>query len=1031
VQSVGGINGTNGINAVSGYLTNESHTFPASSTGVVSAANFQLGGGTFRVFNGTTEVTTECTFTIDSYSTDGSNNNVLTATINTSGVYSITAMTQDSATMVLKAVYGTTSITKTYTAAKSRTGSSGQRGSVTAEKSISGTAWSDTEANAYFSTNYSGTKVLNDRITLYNASQGFSETRYWDGSAWIEAAAVVDGNLIVTGTVTGDKLSANTITSDKMFIGGSGSALNDDPMFTDPSAWDLGANTTFASGTGIAGAVGNSYIICSSGLNRITYSKKKYPIGPGKKYRLSANLYAAAGNNRNMYISLQFYDNQDQYVSSTITGWGGTLSGYTYGGTPPTGVWTRLGAKFGTGTDKPIPANVRYAIVAIWFQYSGTGDSQVDQACQDLRLEELITGELIVDGSIKAGQIDSSGLTIRDADGNIVFGSGGTVSRSSTSTNIQFPGGGSLSSDASSQAGAIWIILPQPVAPNTTWPSTMLRFDIDIYEYSSAAVQTYTVGGYPYSGNNTWINTFATYTGDPSKVRRVVFGKDTPTGRPFIALGAFAGSWSYPKVTIKNLQLGYQNYEEAKWSTGWNLSFQTSRAYTGEVAIEQPKSGGAFSGLDQIIASNVGTFIGPGAIGNTQIGTVLLSTNFNGTIDSAGQITNIGTAGWAITKSPSKAVFRDVDITGTATITNGTFSGTLNAAGGTFNGEIAAGSISLAKLSGTNISYNTAGTYTATVPEGMTTAKVTLVGGGGGGSGGIRAYISTYYDYVVAGGGGGGGGGGTTIVTYTNLVPGTQYTVIVGAGGAGGANATTTSLPTSGSNGGSSSIAFSNNTSSAGGGFGATGTGSFSNYEYTINTYYSNYYWVETPDTRNLIYWGNAYVWGNFGGSNTIQAPSANATVIWGLDGRIYQRGTLQTTYTDYYGTTKYYSVRRTNYGIGGSGGSGSTAGSAGGSGQSGRPDLNQAKTGSGGNSGLNYGLGSSSGTGGFAGGGGAGGTRVNGSLQFVDINPGAGASGRVIIEFSNPQGVVIRTEWNSLIQQLKNTGYLPGTWTP
>lgn len=261
-------------------------------------------------------------------------------------------------------------------------------------------------------------------------------------------------------------------------------------------------------------------------------------------------------------------------------------------------------------------------------------------------------------GQLSASQINTNGLTIRDDSGNIIFGSGGAVSRGSASTNIQFPGGGSLSSDASSQAGAIWIILPQPVAPNTTWPSTMLRFDIDIYEFDTSGVQTYTVGGYPYSATNVWLNTFATYIGDPSKVRRVVFGRDTPTGRPFIAVGAFAGNWSYPKVTIKNLQLGYSNYEEAKWSTGWNTSFQTSRGYTGEVAIEQPKSGGAFSALNQLTKDNSTTYIGNAAIKSAQIeelaadkikaGTINVGLNITSTdgkfkIDFANKIISITT----------------------------------------------------------------------------------------------------------------------------------------------------------------------------------------------------------------------------------------------------------------------------------------------------------------------------------------------------------------------------------------------------
>lgn len=203
--------GSNGVNAVSGYLTNEAHTIPASSTGTVNSGDYAAAGGTFKVFNGTTDVTTSSTFTIV-----GTPSGITAAIGASTGVYTLSAMTVDTTVVTFRATYGTTTIDKVYSITKSKTGSSGQRGSVTAELSIAGTAWSDASANQYFTDNYSGIKVLNDRITLYNAAQGFAQTKYWSGSAWIAAAAVVDGNLIVTGTITGDKVAANTITADRI-----------------------------------------------------------------------------------------------------------------------------------------------------------------------------------------------------------------------------------------------------------------------------------------------------------------------------------------------------------------------------------------------------------------------------------------------------------------------------------------------------------------------------------------------------------------------------------------------------------------------------------------------------------------------------------------------------------------------------------------------------------------------------------------------------------------------------------------------
>jgi hypothetical protein len=48
------------------------------------------------------------------------------------------------------------------------------------------------------------------------APTSFVETRYWDNSNWITAAQVVDGNLIVSGTIIADKIAVNSITTEKI-----------------------------------------------------------------------------------------------------------------------------------------------------------------------------------------------------------------------------------------------------------------------------------------------------------------------------------------------------------------------------------------------------------------------------------------------------------------------------------------------------------------------------------------------------------------------------------------------------------------------------------------------------------------------------------------------------------------------------------------------------------------------------------------------------------------------------------------------
>ena len=104
------------------------------------------------------------------------------------------------------------------------------------------------------------------------------------------------------------------------------------------------------------------------------------------------------------------------------------------------------------------------------------------------------------------------------------------------------------------------------------------------------------------------------------------------------------------------------NYTNITAASGWlnsNVSINSdgtlSGAGSGQVTI---------SGLDNTVVrsanpintGNVSTYIGAGAIGNAYIGNFIQSGNFDGTIDSSGNITNYGTTGWAIGKGGSAAL---------------------------------------------------------------------------------------------------------------------------------------------------------------------------------------------------------------------------------------------------------------------------------------------------------------------------------------------------------------------------------------
>jgi hypothetical protein len=89
-------------------------------------------------------------------------------------------------------------------------GSDGTRGSVTAY--ATGSVWSDATANSKITAvTGSSTKVIGDTVTISNGTS-FAETKYWSGSAWVSPGVVIDGNLLVNGTISTSALIAGILT---------------------------------------------------------------------------------------------------------------------------------------------------------------------------------------------------------------------------------------------------------------------------------------------------------------------------------------------------------------------------------------------------------------------------------------------------------------------------------------------------------------------------------------------------------------------------------------------------------------------------------------------------------------------------------------------------------------------------------------------------------------------------------------------------------------------------------------------------
>jgi len=162
---------------------------------------------------------------------------------------------------------------------------------------------------------------------------------------------------------------------------------------------------------------------------------------------------------------------------------------------------------------------------------------------------------------------------------------------------IARPANGYSGNNGSATAGAIRIRLP---AGAITDGDKMIRFAVSIYEYATSKAQTYEISGYTWNGgggafSGTWLNQSAALIGGSGAARPVYFGKDA-TGWT-VHIGTPGGTWEYPAVTIRDLEVSYGTPTESLWKTGWSISFDTGTPpYSATVA--NPTAGDAVFGIN-------------------------------------------------------------------------------------------------------------------------------------------------------------------------------------------------------------------------------------------------------------------------------------------------------------------------------------------------------------------------------------------------------------------------------------------------
>ena len=215
----------------------------------------------------------------------------------------------------------------------------------------------------------------------------------------------ITADKVAANAVTADKIAANAVTTNKLLVSGRGAALNADPGCQDSSAWakypNSLSNAIFTTITD--GLVGNNVI---RGSNRAWYNgADRLPFDPNKTYRIRGVVRrSSATTDGTCYLGVALFDASGNNIAGVGTQWF-----YAGGGSfIPGEDFTLRSGEFGFDTTQTFPANARTMAPLIILSYNGTIGYM---EAQDIRIEEKINGELIVDGAITADKVAANAVT--------------------------------------------------------------------------------------------------------------------------------------------------------------------------------------------------------------------------------------------------------------------------------------------------------------------------------------------------------------------------------------------------------------------------------------------------------------------------------------------------------------------------------------------------------------------------------------------------------------------------------------------
>ena len=289
-------------------------------------------------------------------------------------------------------------------------------------------AGADPATNAPFRVYDTGAVVMTSATITGSTLNGVASSAI---AGWAHGSdnTYIDGADLYTGTVTAAKIAAGSITANKLYAYPGGQMINADPMLRDFTAWFVEFGT--ASFVTVTDAPVGTTVFRSGTGTTVVKDARYYPIDPAKTYRVRFYARSASGTNGILYADLQQY-RDDQ--GTTCAGNGGRQP-YKPSGAPANVAWVEHSNAWGPADFQDAATcgggtGVKFVRLDWLLNYGGSA-GYMEIAW--VRFEEMVTAELIVDGSITGTDIYGSTLSaIKATMGTVEIGSGGYVRQGQT-----------------------------------------------------------------------------------------------------------------------------------------------------------------------------------------------------------------------------------------------------------------------------------------------------------------------------------------------------------------------------------------------------------------------------------------------------------------------------------------------------------------------------------------------------------------------------------------------------------------------